>query len=394
MKKIITLIILFIGLNSIAQNKFEKGYFTTIDGNKTECLIKNEDWRQIPSQFQFKLTDKSEVKKIQSNQLNVLEIYNKFLFEKHKVDINKYSNNLNNLSNKRVSIFKNKNLFLKVIIKGKASLFKYSDNGVDYFFYSINSKIKPLEYKKYKNNKGGISENLNYQKTLRDELNCKNINSNIKYREDSFINFFSKFNSCSNSSNKLYIKKNRKGKFNIYGKIGFGLSLLDFTSTPAINLGLELEYIFPFNNNKWSLFTEPTYQSAFKTINIDVVTGYTLYAPPSNPNAMVNLPIYSNEKVKYSSLEIPIAIRHYLFLNNKKVLFINSGINLDFPIKFNEKETKMNKNISFLLGIGYHFNNKLSIEARYNAPKKITSESNTEYPNIQSFMIKLGYSFN
>ena len=64
MKKIITLIILFIGLNSIAQNKFEKGYFTTIDGNKTECLIKNEDWRQIPSQFQFKLTDKSEVKKI------------------------------------------------------------------------------------------------------------------------------------------------------------------------------------------------------------------------------------------------------------------------------------------------------------------------------------------
>ena len=98
----------------------KKVILRTIDGNKTECLIKNEDWRQIPSQFQFKLTDKSEVKKIQSNQLNVLEIYNKFLFEKHKVDINKYSNNLNNLSNKRVSIFKNKNLFLKVIIKRKS----------------------------------------------------------------------------------------------------------------------------------------------------------------------------------------------------------------------------------------------------------------------------------
>ena len=42
-KKITMLVILFIGLNTSAQIKFEKGYIITNGGVKTECLIKNED---------------------------------------------------------------------------------------------------------------------------------------------------------------------------------------------------------------------------------------------------------------------------------------------------------------------------------------------------------------
>jgi hypothetical protein len=134
MKKIITIIILFIGLNTIAQTKFEKGYFITLDSKKTECLIKNEDWINTPKNIYYKLKENSEVNKISQKQLKVIEINNKLLLERHNVDINRYSNRLSELSSKRTSNFNKENLFLKVLLVGKARLLKYSSNNVDYFF--------------------------------------------------------------------------------------------------------------------------------------------------------------------------------------------------------------------------------------------------------------------
>jgi len=62
------LIVLFVFLSTtlIAQIHYEKGYFESNDGNKTQCLIKNEDWYKTPNEFKYKLlTDNDiQVKKI------------------------------------------------------------------------------------------------------------------------------------------------------------------------------------------------------------------------------------------------------------------------------------------------------------------------------------------
>ena len=98
MKQKITMIILFIGLNVIAQSKFEKGYIITNNGEKFECLIKNEDWAHIPREFKYKLSKNSIVKNIKKEKIKELSIFNEFLFERHTVSLNKYSNKPNTLS--------------------------------------------------------------------------------------------------------------------------------------------------------------------------------------------------------------------------------------------------------------------------------------------------------
>lgn len=55
MKLRITLILLVVIGNIFAQTKFEKGYFITTKGNRVDCLIKNEDWLNIPSKIDYKL---------------------------------------------------------------------------------------------------------------------------------------------------------------------------------------------------------------------------------------------------------------------------------------------------------------------------------------------------
>ncbi len=85
------------------------------------------------------------------------------------------------------------------------------------------------------------------------------------------------------------------------------LNDLSFGSKISPRLGLELEYILPFNNNRWSILLEPTYQS---------------YAGNESEIAL-----------KYSSLEIPFGVRRYFFLKKESTLFINAGlVTLDFYI--------------------------------------------------------------
>ena len=59
MKKKFTLIILLVGLNTIAQAKFEKGYFIKNNGDKVECLIKNKGWVNTPQIFEYRISNSS-----------------------------------------------------------------------------------------------------------------------------------------------------------------------------------------------------------------------------------------------------------------------------------------------------------------------------------------------
>ena len=378
MKQKITMIILFIGLNVIAQSKFEKGYVITNNGKKFECLIKNEDWIHTPIKILYKLNENSKIYNISSSQIKELSILNKFLFERHSVEINRYSNKIDKLSSKRTSNFKKETLLLKVLIKGEVSLLLHSSKDVNYFFYKKNLKVHLLEYKIYKTKSGNISKNLNYIKTLRDELNCNNLNSNIKYRKKELLKYFYEYNRCRNSSSIIFKREQSTKQFNLSGKLSFGFA--NYKTSPTFNykLGLEIEYILPFNNNKWSVFIEPTYQSLFNDIEEQIVIGYSKPSP-SDPNRVTGITTYRSKDIKYSSIEIPIAFRHYLFLKKGNKLFINSGFNLDFPINFDLDDTPVKSRISYFLGIGKNFKNKYSLELRYNTQKEIIPKRFEQY---------------
>lgn len=144
----------------------------------------------------------------------------------------------------------------------------------------------------------------------------------------------------------------------------------------------------------WSLPIEPTYQTTIGSSEVNLIFGYTTGLAPSNPSGGTGYPIYYKKKIKYSSIELPLVVRHYFYLKNATKLFINTGINFDFPISFTDEITTAKSSPNFLLGFGYSFKEKYNIEVRYYTPKKILSEFNKEYTNFNNISLKFSYKLN
>ena len=144
MKKIY-LLFLFIGINCFSQINFDKGYFIENSGTKIECLIRNIDWLNNPIEFEYKESENSEQKTITIKDVQEFGIYDNSKYIKANLNIDLSSNNLDDLSDNKEIIFEEKELFLKVLIEGEASLYEYVDGKiVKFFFKNNNTEIEQL----------------------------------------------------------------------------------------------------------------------------------------------------------------------------------------------------------------------------------------------------------
>ena len=175
MKQKITMLLLFIGLNTIAQIKFEKGYFISNNGIKTECFIKNEDWLNNPSKFLYKTELNSKVLTATIEKVKEFKISNKLYYIRFSVLIDESSSVMGQLSDKRTSDFTQKKLFLKLLVDGKSKLYSYTKKNLIRYFYKKNNGVKQLEYKLYNISQVQIAKNINYIKQLNDFFPCQNI---------------------------------------------------------------------------------------------------------------------------------------------------------------------------------------------------------------------------
>ena len=155
-------------------------------------------------------------------------------------------------------------------------------------------------------------------------------------------------------------------------------SRIYFEDATSFGLGIESELIFPFNKNKWSLIFEPTYQ---KTSSNGI----------RNNNTEYNL--------EYSSLEIPVGIRHYFFLNKNSKLFINGSIYFDanfnsgiFDAKSGYRLLEVNSGIFAGFGTGYKFKDIYSIEIRYFSNKDILTDYVLYASDFSTISLILGFT--
>ena len=136
---------------------------------------------------------------------------------------------------------------------------------------------------------------------------------------------------------------------------------IDFENQTNFRFGVELEFVMPFNKNKWAIFLEPTYQS----FNSEKTEGNKTFS------------------VDYESLELPIGIRHYFFLSDKSKLFINSAYVLDFAkdsavlignqsnVNDNSTDLVFKTGNNLIFGAGFNYNSKFSIEFRQSTNRDI-----------------------
>ncbi len=400
------LVIALITISSIelySQIIFENGYFINESNEKIECLVKNVDWINNPTEFEYKLSPNDTVQKATLQTVKEFGINNFSKYIRAKTNIDRSSNQLDKMSSERNPNFQEEVLFLKVLIEGQASLFIYIDGNLTRFFYKLNdSEIIQLVYKRYLVDPK-ILYNDYFKQQLFLELKCEGIQLNdlehLRYDRRDIERLFIKYHECTSSNYISFESKQKKDLFNLTIRPGLNYSSLeiqnsmtgsrdtDFGNSIGIKFGIETEFILPFNKNKWSVIIEPTYQyyQSEQSEETSSVSGGILVS-----------------KVDYRSIELPVGVRHYFYLNDRSKLFINLSYVFDIPINSSIKflrnddsvlsgvEIKSSRNLA--LGIGYKYRDRYSIEIRYNTNREILGDYIYWNSNYNSLNMFFGFS--
>ncbi|WP_415326231.1 tRNA modification GTPase [Chryseobacterium sp. MMS23-Vi53] len=384
-----------------AQIKFEKGYFINNSGQRTEVLIKNLDWKNNPTEFEYRTEESSDIKTQTIKNIQEFGIDNERKYIRKTVMIDQSSEQMQTMSDHKNPDFKEETVFLKYVVEGKANLYYYENKDLEKFFFSSNdSEIKQLVYKPYYLNSAQIAYNEEYKKQISDNLKCgveKSDIDKVDYRAKDLTKIFMKYNECSTGTAVNYNQTlEKRDLFNLTIRPGVNFSSFEMTNgyystventkfdkETSFRIGLEAEFILPFNKNKWAIFAEPTYQY-YKSEKESIVY----------PGQYFEAKYLS--KTDYKSIEVPLGVRHYFFLNDKSKIFINAAYVIDFQIKSkintNYTELEISSGNNFAFGIGYKYNNKFLVEFRTSTQRTLLQNYNSWSSKYQTSSIILGYT--
>lgn len=365
---------------TIGQSLFQKGYIIDNQGDRRECLIKNMDWAHTPKEFRYKLTE------IDAEQKGTLETIKEFgftggkKFVKANVQIDISSDVFNNLDSEMAPKWEQAELFLEVLVEGKANLYYFDDSEKQRFFYSVNnSSPVQLIHKDYASSYRVLSNDAFRQQLLSD-VNCKSITvvatGKLKYQTKELVRYFKTYNSENGYSYSEPVNKPKRNPFHVTLCPGVDFSSLqitdhvqyDINSKQQANfrMGVAFEYVLPFVREKWSFVFEPTYQSFRKTLVADQ-----------------NMFLYTIEdrtvNINYSSIDIPVGLRYYFNVASGFRIFVNGFINPPANLKLKKeiivgsKNMDMTTSISYAIGGGLTWN-RIFAEVRYTSPQDLLTD--------------------
>lgn len=375
-------------ISSYSQIIFEKGYYINDSDEKIDCLIKNLDWKNNPTEIEYKLSESDNELTTKISNIKEFGIDGKSKYLRVTAQIDRSSNNTNTLSNNTSPEFSQEIVLLKVLVEGRANLYQFEEGNLVKYFYQIDSaKIEPLIYKRYRTNDDEIGVNETYKGQLWASIRCDAIEysriKSIRYAEKSLANYFSDYNICKNSEQINFTTLQKKDLFNLTLRPGLKMSSakfqrqttywneLEFESKLGLRFGVEAEFVFNFNNNKWAFITEPTFQQ---------------YSSKKNQNYFSDPPLnlYSDMEVDYTSIEIPVGLRYYSFISQKSKVFFNAIWIYDLVVgdsklmlnasAISDKELDINSLSNYAFGLGYNYDSKYGIELRYQTARKLLGD--------------------
>ena len=364
-----------------AQTKFEKGFYLNNNGERVDGLIKNEDWLNDPKKITFKSDENQEDVTLEMNKVSYFEV-GLYKYKRFEVPYDLNYNENSAPSYDKEPDYVERTVFLQLLVEGKASLYKLGDE--KRFYYTIHDdSIRHLLYFTY-SKLGVIRTNESYKTQLFNNLKCESINVNdmdkIAFKTKSLINFFIKYNECSGEKSYVYEKK-KKNIFHLTPFIGIrsaSISIrnpanrvqnVDFENKWNPVFGLNLEYVLPFNNNKWSVFFEPEYQSYKSEVHTQTYNGVA----------------------DYSSLEMHLGLKYSFYLTNSSTLYLTTSLKFyEIPMNKRVGPLEIASVANFSAGIGYLYNDRFSTSFRISTPRGLVSYDAYYVVKYQYFEFVLG----
>ncbi len=237
--------------------------------------------------------------------------------------------------------------------------------------------------------------NTTYKQQLYNSfLDCKSLKINdfnmLNYNNASLSKIILNYNACLGGDTFRFENINKNLSFNFKVKGGVNSTTVNslvhayisnrnanFGSVVGYRIALEGEVVLPFNNNKWSIFLEfAKVQEASKETE--------------NPSGKV--------KYTYDSFEIPLSIRHYMYLNENSKISLHLGHAIDVLTNLDLEYETINGSLSssspsgsWFFGGGFHYK-KISAEARLNVKPVFERNSASYSSNYTNLSFTLGYT--
>jgi hypothetical protein len=294
---------------------------------------------------------------------------------------------MTSLSKKRGPEYVSREVFLKVIIEGSVSLFRYKGKDMINYFVKKDSAMIPLIYKTYRGDDRRILINSAFRQQLvnilgNPEMEIMRTNYHGKDLAELIINYHKGLGSPYTD----FSPKPKKGQFSLTLRPGAGFSRVTLGSSfyslkqidcgvnPYYRIGVEAEFMLPFQKRKFSIAIEPTFSYYEAT------------------GAWVN---DYRADLKYNAIEVPLGFRYRQYTKNGSAFFINgffqANFEFDSKIDFSKNgfvfyTTRPKRSGNASLGFGYKIKKRLSMEARYQLRRNLVSG----YMN--PFAVILGYT--
>lgn len=394
-------LLLFVGsLSCYGQINFEKGYVITNGGEREQVWIRNVGWKDNPEVFTYKTSPDAGIQQGTLNTIREFGIPDRFKFVRAQVPIDQSSDKLKYLTKHGRPIQDIRQVFLNLLVEGKANLYSYQDENREQFFYQLDAEtIEPLIYKRYvPEGTSELRSNNQYKQQLWNNFKCGQMTmedlQKLDYGRNELTEFFIAFNSCQDASFEDFTAmEKQRDAFDLFLRAGLAINSVELNNYAygrhlqmdgykSPRIGLEMAYILPFYRNKLAFIVETAYQSF----------------EGEGPFGDGSL------KVRYHSIEVPLMVRHYFFLNKDWKLFANAGYTLDIALEGSEMKFDTNLNAystsdidTFLtnptIGAGLDFQNRYALEVRYSFDRSLTNGSMYWGSTYNSFSVSLGYNF-
>lgn len=390
--KILLTLLVSLHLSCFSQIVFEPGYYIANDGRRIAGLIKNIDWETSPDVFLFQETADGATQQLRISDAKEFGITNVSRYVRATVDVDYSSNSLENLSSSPQPEYKKETVFLRLLVIGKASLYRHAGSGREWYFLQRDStSIVPLVYKLYKL-PGGYGTNAGFRSQLIGLFACESPGrkeiDRASYSQRDLTRLFQQYNTCmsGDAENLTTLATHQRAQFNLWIRPrltqasfaaqhfnGYSFTDFDFEKQLNFSLGVEAEIILPFNKNKWAVIVEPGFERYDATIQSEPI------------------------EVEYTALQLPIGVRHYFFLSDKSKISVSAQYQLNFAgsskvTRFSNVELELGNSANLVFEAGYVLSNRFCLAYRYQTGRELLGSYQNWQGDYKAMTVVLGFS--
>ncbi len=395
--------LLFIHILS-AQAGFVPGYVVNNNGDSVYCELLNWGPEESSMDYIYKVPVKDSLIRVTPYNVAAFGTMDGKKFMRAKTFVETSGTRIYRVADTARGLqWEERFIFLRVLTEGKsATLYYFFDEGKNLFYFKMDTTtLIPLIYKKYSIEPTPyVSEGYIINNTFRDQLayylSCGDLPAKagtLDYSTRSLMAYFRAYFECKGDPYQEYVRISR-GRFHLRGVLIGDYSTLRiedgtmayYSYPPDLNpgAGLEAEYAFAYNREKWALFLEGNFHH-FTATDASYSLGTTV--PES--------------RVVYSSIEVPAGVSYSLILNSNNRFFLKAGVAPEFILKnaylsfeVNNPANKysLTPTTGLVFGAGYRYR-FLSLEVRFRSKKNISRNIYLHESTLTMYSLRLAFSF-